>query len=57
MTGDIAQPASTTHRRLAEEPRHAAGITQGMIRVAVGLDDIQDIQADLLCRLASHPAP
>jgi len=43
----IAHPASTSHGRLSEAQRAAAGITQGMIRVAVGLDDIEDIQADL----------
>ena len=44
----ISHPASTSHGRLSEAQRAAAGITQGMIRVAVGLDDIEDIQADLV---------
>jgi O-succinylhomoserine sulfhydrylase len=43
----ITHPASTSHGRLTEEQRQAAGITQGMIRVAVGLDDVEDIKADL----------
>jgi len=43
----ITHPASTSHGRLSEEQRQAAGITQGMIRVAMGLDDIADIKADL----------
>jgi len=43
----ITHPASTSHGRLSEEQRLAAGITQGMIRVAVGLDDVEDIKADL----------
>jgi O-succinylhomoserine sulfhydrylase len=43
----ITHPASTSHGRLTEEQRGAAGITQGMIRVAVGLDDVQDLKADL----------
>ena len=43
----ITHPASTSHGRLTEEQRQAAGITQGMIRIAVGLDDVLDIQADL----------
>jgi O-succinylhomoserine sulfhydrylase len=43
----ITHPASTSHGRLTEEQRLAAGITQGMIRVAVGLEDIQDLKADL----------
>ena len=44
----ITHPASTSHGRLTEAQRRAAGITQGMIRVAMGLDDVADIQADLL---------
>jgi O-succinylhomoserine sulfhydrylase len=44
----ITHPGSTSHGRLTEEQRQAAGITQGMIRVAVGLDDVEDIKADLL---------
>jgi O-succinylhomoserine sulfhydrylase len=43
----ITHPASTSHGRLTEVQRQAAGITQGMIRVAVGLDDVLDLQADL----------
>ena len=39
--------------RLTEEQRLAAGITQGMIRVAVGLDDVEDIKTDLLRGLAT----
>ncbi|GAP36562.1 O-succinylhomoserine sulfhydrylase [Piscinibacter sakaiensis] len=43
----ITHPASTSHGRLTEPQRQAAGITQGLIRVAVGLDDLHDLQADL----------
>jgi O-succinylhomoserine sulfhydrylase len=43
----ITHPASTSHGRLTEEQRLAAGITQGLIRVAVGLDHIDDLKADL----------
>ena len=49
----ITHPASTSHGRLSEEQRQAAGIVQGMVRVAVGLDDVEDIKADLLRGLAS----
>jgi O-succinylhomoserine sulfhydrylase len=49
----ITHPGSTSHGRLTEEQRQAAGITQGMIRVAVGLDDVEDIKADLLRGLAT----
>ena len=44
----ITHPASTSHGRLTEAQRQAAGITQGMIRVAVGLDDVEDLKDDLL---------
>ena len=44
----ITHPASTSHGRLTEIQRLAAGITQGMIRVAVGLDDVEDLKVDLL---------
>ena len=48
----ISHPASTSHGRLSEAQRAAAGITQGMIRVAMGLDDVEDIQADIARGLA-----
>lgn len=44
----ITHPATTSHGRLSEAQRQAAGISQGLIRVAVGLDHIEDIKADLL---------
>ena len=43
----ITHPASTTHGRLTPEERAAAGIGEGLIRIAVGLEDLADIQADL----------
>ncbi|MDP3702751.1 MAG: O-succinylhomoserine sulfhydrylase [Hylemonella sp.] len=43
----ITHPASTSHGRLTEEQRLAAGIGQGLIRVAVGLEHIDDLKADL----------
>ncbi|HOX68104.1 MAG TPA: O-succinylhomoserine sulfhydrylase [Burkholderiaceae bacterium] len=49
----ITHPASTSHGRLTEEQRQAAGITQGMVRIAVGLDDVEDLKADLLRGLNS----
>jgi len=42
-----AHPASTSHGRLTEAQRQAAGVSQGLIRVAVGLEHLNDIQADL----------
>jgi O-succinylhomoserine sulfhydrylase len=44
----ITHPASTSHGRLTEDQRQAAGITQGMVRVAVGLEDVEDLKTDLL---------
>ena len=43
----IAHPASTSHGRLSEEQRLAAGIAQGMIRLGIGLDDLDDLKTDL----------
>jgi O-acetylhomoserine sulfhydrylase len=40
-------PASTTHSKLTDEERAAVGITPGLIRIAVGLEDIGDIIADI----------
>ena len=47
----ITHPSSTSHGRLTEEQRQAAGISQGMLRLAVGLDDVRDLQDDLIARL------
>lgn len=49
----ITHPASTSHGRLQEEQRQAAGITQGMVRLAVGLEDTDDLKADLLRGLST----
>ncbi len=43
----ITHPATTTHGRLAPEEKEKSGITEGLVRVAVGLEDIADIQTDL----------
>lgn len=43
----ITHPASTTHHRLTPEARAAAGIGEGLLRIGVGLEDIDDIKADL----------
>ncbi len=43
----ITHPASTTHARISPEARAAAGITDGLIRIAVGLEAVVDIQNDL----------
>lgn len=43
----ITHPASTTHGRIAPEARKAAGIGEGLLRIAVGLEAVSDIKADL----------
>jgi O-succinylhomoserine sulfhydrylase len=43
----LTHPASTTHGRITPEARAAAGITEGLLRVCVGLEAVQDIAADL----------
>jgi O-succinylhomoserine sulfhydrylase len=43
----ITHPASTTHGRLSVDVRSAAGISEGLLRVAVGLEAVDDIKADL----------
>jgi O-succinylhomoserine sulfhydrylase len=43
----ITHPATTTHGRISAEARAAAGIGEGLVRVAVGLEAVADLQADL----------
>lgn len=43
----ITHPASTTHGRISAEARAAAGIGEGLLRIAVGLESVDDIEADL----------
>jgi len=43
----ITHPATTTHGRISADARKAAGINEGLLRVAVGLEALSDIQADL----------
>lgn len=40
-------PASTTHSKLSEDERLAAGITPGLVRISAGLESIEDIIADI----------
>ena len=44
----IVHPASTTHGRLTAHQRGAAGISEGLVRIAVGLEDLEDLQSDCL---------
>jgi len=51
----ITHPGTTSHGRLTEAQRQAAGIGQSLIRLAVGLDHLEDIKTDLLRGLDSLP--
>ncbi len=43
----VTHPASTTHGRVAEEEKRRAGVTENLIRLAVGLESVKDLKADL----------
>jgi O-succinylhomoserine sulfhydrylase len=43
----ITHPATTTHGRISAEARAAAGISEGLVRVAVGLEALGDLEADI----------
>lgn len=48
----ITHPATTTHGRISQDERDQAGVTDGLIRIAVGLETLEDIKADLARGLA-----
>jgi O-succinylhomoserine sulfhydrylase len=52
----ITHPATTTHGRLSPEMRAAAGIKDGLVRISVGLENLEDIKRDLL-RGLNHDLP
>jgi O-succinylhomoserine sulfhydrylase len=43
----MTHPATTTHQRLKPEARAALGISEGMVRLSVGLEDVEDLKEDL----------
>ncbi|MHA7830327.1 MAG: O-acetylhomoserine aminocarboxypropyltransferase/cysteine synthase family protein [Flagellimonas sp.] len=49
----IIHPASTTHQQLSAEDKESAGVTQDLIRLSVGLEDLSDLKADLKNAFAS----
>jgi O-succinylhomoserine sulfhydrylase len=49
----ITHPATTTHGRLTVEARAHAGITEGLVRIAVGLESVRDLKKDLAAALAA----
>jgi O-succinylhomoserine sulfhydrylase len=48
----VTHPATTTHRRLAPQARAAAGITDGVVRISVGLENVEDLIEDIDAALA-----
>ena len=49
----ITHPSSTTHSRITPAERERAGITEGLLRISVGLEDIEDLKADLSAGIAA----
>jgi cystathionine beta-lyase/cystathionine gamma-synthase len=49
----IGHPATMTHASIPAEIRQARGIDDGLVRLSVGIEDVQDLQEDL--RQALHP--
>ena len=47
MKSTITHPASTTHARITQEAREKAGIVEGLLRVAVGLEHVDDLKNDI----------
>jgi len=52
----LTHPATTTHQRLSEEQRASLGITPGLVRMSVGLEDAGDLLADIVNALGAVPA-
>ncbi|MFD7614182.1 trans-sulfuration enzyme family protein [Streptomyces sp. NPDC059828] len=52
----IQHPASISHRIVAEGDRHAAGVSDRLLRMSVGLEDVEDLWADLCGALSATPA-
>lgn len=47
----VTHPATTTHQRLSRDQRDVLGVTDGLIRLSVGLEDVEDLSRDLLAAL------
>ena len=47
MRSLIIHPASTTHSQLSGEEQVATGVTPGLVRLSVGIENIEDLKADL----------
>ena len=44
----LTHPATTTHQRLPQDQKDALGITPGLVRISIGLEDAADLEADFL---------
>jgi cystathionine beta-lyase/cystathionine gamma-synthase len=53
----ITHPATMTHVEVPREEREARGLTDGLVRISVGIEDVEDIVADLEQALAKVPVP
>ncbi len=53
----IIHPASTTHQQLSDSDQEATGVTKDLIRLSVGLEDIQDLKDDLEVAFATLDSP
>ena len=49
----IIHPASTTHQQLDETAQEAAGVSSDLIRLSIGIEDIEDLKADLKAAFAT----
>ena len=49
----VCHPATMTHASIPEDIRNEIGITQGLLRLSVGIEDIEDLRADILNALSS----
>lgn len=47
----VTHPATTTHQRLTPEKRASLGISDGLVRISVGIEDTDDLIADILSAL------
>ena len=56
MESLVAHPATMTHAAMAPEARAAAGITDGLLRLSVGIEHVDDLLADLAAALARAAA-
>ncbi|MGB7240672.1 MAG: O-succinylhomoserine sulfhydrylase [Sulfitobacter sp.] len=48
----LTHPATTTHQRLTQDQKDALGIAHGLVRISVGIEDVEDLKNDLLSALA-----